>query len=170
MTPVSASAASSRLVSTVTATMMGAAGLDRRAASSCAASRAAAHHGAAPGGVDVHHPRAESSWPTSTALATVLGMSWNLRSRKTRSPRPASSSTIRGPCAGEELFADLEAADASTQLVGERVRLRRGIDIERDQELVHIAFLTDVPTRSPRRVKLWRRHVVADAVEPASAR
>jgi hypothetical protein len=35
----------------------------------------------------------------ATAPATVLGMSWNLRSRNISKPRPASFSTARGPSA-----------------------------------------------------------------------
>ncbi len=40
-----------------------------------------------------------SSAAAATAPATVLGMSWNLRSRNISKPRPASFSTARGPSA-----------------------------------------------------------------------
>ena len=37
--------------------------------------------------------------PDFTALATVLGMSWNLRSRKTLFPNPFTAFTTSGPSA-----------------------------------------------------------------------
>ncbi len=44
----------------------------------------------------IHAPVATAD---ATAPATVLGMSWNLRSRKTLSPRSASVRTMPGPSA-----------------------------------------------------------------------
>ena len=44
----------------------------------------------------IHTP---SEVAAATALATVFGMSWNLRSRKTRSPLAASVRTMTGPSA-----------------------------------------------------------------------
>ena len=70
----------------------------------------------------IHTP---SRVAAATAPATVFGMSWNFRSRKTRSPRAASSSTIAGPSAGEQPAADLEAADGAAQPVGQRAAPRR---------------------------------------------
>ncbi len=42
----------------------------------------------------IHTP---SDVAADTAVATVFGMSWNFRSRKTRSPRATSVRTMSGP-------------------------------------------------------------------------
>ena len=68
-----------------------------------------------------------------TAPATVLGMSWNFRSRKTRSPRPASSSTIAGPALVKSCLPILKPPTAAAKLIGQHVRRGGGIDIERDK-------------------------------------
>jgi hypothetical protein len=55
------------------------------------------------------HPHAQRV-AERTAPATVFGMSWNFRSRNTRSPRGRARGRWRGP-RREQLAADLEAAD-----------------------------------------------------------
>ena len=72
------------LVSTVTAMTSGA-GAPLRAAVSCAASRAACIIRVPPDActLTIHTP---SDAAAATAVATVFGMSWNFRSRNTRSP------------------------------------------------------------------------------------
>ena len=89
--------------------------VERRAASSSAASRAARIMSQSAGGVHVHHPDAEPRRGARPRPATVFGMSWNFRSRKTRSPRATSSSTNAGPVAREQPAADLESADRAAQ-------------------------------------------------------
>ena len=110
----------------------------------------------------------------ATAPATVFGMSWNFRSRKTRSPRADELLDDRRPVAGEQPAADLEAADGAAQRVGERARLVGGVDVERDEELIHSLSLrravSTVPTRSATRVDLVALHVVARCRRAASAR
>ena len=106
----------------------------------------------------------------ATAPATVFGMSWNFRSRKTRSPRATSCSTNARAVAREQPAADLEAADRAAQRVGQRAgfgrrcrrRARRGAD---PFAVLRCAACRAVPTRSAMRVDLVALHVVADAVE-----
>ena len=75
--------------------------------------------------------------------------------------------------AREQPAADLEAADDAAQPVGERARLGGRVDVERDEELIHVASL--LVRRSRVRIDgadeigdardLVALHVVADAVE-----
>ena len=91
------SAPRSRLVSTVTASAIG-----RRTPSSFAAA-------AAPSAAAAIMARPPEAWTLNmstprraasrAAPATVLGMSWNLRSRKTSAPRLWTLSTAAGPAA-----------------------------------------------------------------------
>ncbi len=85
------------LVSTVTAITRGR-GLSSAAAAFRADSAAAVIMALPPDActLTIHAPVATAA---CTAPATVLGMSWNFRSRKTRSPLLVSSRTIAGPAA-----------------------------------------------------------------------
>ena len=107
----------------------------------------------------IHAPVATAD---ATAPATVLGMSWNLRSRKTLSPRSASVRTIARAFRGEQLLADLEPADGAAQLVGQRQRPLGGGHVERDQDRVHAwaaarRLVSTAPTSSWSRAIWWRR-------------
>src|SRR5262245_41991119 len=91
------SAARSRLVSTVTARTSG-----RRTASSFAAdaaASAAAFIMARPPEACTLNMNTPSRVASRAAPATVLGMSWNFRSRKTSAPRFRTTSTAAGPAA-----------------------------------------------------------------------
>src|SRR6185295_17652473 len=94
-TPISPIDSSDRLVSIVTAMTSG---RERPAfdASASAASRAAFIIAWPPDACTftIHTP---SRVAAATAPATVLGMSWNFRSRNTRSPRATRLSTMDGP-------------------------------------------------------------------------
>ena len=104
-----------------------------------------------------------------TAPATVFGMSWYLRSRKTRSPRAASSRTSVGPFRREQLLADLESADMAAHGVRRRQRLRGRVHVERDQNRVHACEWAGEVSMRPDQVGDPRDavpgHVVGDAVE-----
>ena len=63
--------------------------------------------------VDVDAARRRAGRRSLTAPATVFGMSWNLRSRKTFSPARDQLAHEVGPGGGEELAADLEHADVA---------------------------------------------------------
>src|SRR5881296_2118834 len=97
-TPTSCwSARRSRLVSTVTPRTSG-----RGTAKSCAAlvaASAAARIIATPPLAWTSSMRMPRRVASRTAPATVFGMSWNLRSRKTRTPRLRAISTAAGPAA-----------------------------------------------------------------------
>src|SRR5262245_54323309 len=89
------SAARSRLVSTVTARTSG-----RRTPSVCAASAApcaAARIMARPPEAWTLNMKVPSRTASRAAPSTVLGMSWNLRSRNTSPPRLRTASTADGP-------------------------------------------------------------------------
>ena len=83
------------LVSTVTAMTRGGVRPSFDAVS-CAASRAACIMRDPPDActLSIQTP---SEAAAAVACATVLGMSWNFRSRKTRSPRDVKARTIEGP-------------------------------------------------------------------------
>ena len=126
----------------------------RSAAVSCAAARAARIIAVPPLAwtFTIHTP---SSVAAATAVATVFGMSWNFRSRNTRSPRSVERPDDRRAFGGEQPAADLEAADRSTQRVGEPQRLGARLDVERHQDLVYVlshafsrALVSTVPTTS----------------------
>ena len=56
--------------------------------------------------------RRRAAPPPRRHCATVFGMSWNLRSRKTLKPRSTIRRTGSGPAVDEELLADLQRAFA----------------------------------------------------------
>jgi hypothetical protein len=91
--PISRRVAWSKLVKTVTASSFG------RSFRSPAASRAAFITAVPPDAWSVSRRTCGSFTAPETALATVLGMSWNFRSRKIWTPASASLSTARGPSA-----------------------------------------------------------------------
>ena len=78
----------------------------------------------------LHHLRPPEAWTltihtpsdvaAATALATVFGMSWNFRSRNTRSPWSDQRPNDRRSFGGEEPAADLEPAGDPAQRVRER--------------------------------------------------
>ncbi len=68
----------------------------------------------------------------ATAVATVLGMSWNFRSRKTRPPLRDSVRTISGPSVVKRRLPTLNPPTTSRKLVGQRERRRAVLDIERN--------------------------------------
>ena len=86
--PIASSAAASRLVRTVIARMR--VGVPRAAS-------AAASIMARPPAAWMVSSETPSPAAAATAPATVLGMSWNLRSRNTRWPSATSSRTTAGP-------------------------------------------------------------------------
>ena len=112
------------------------AGRPLRAAASAAASRAACIIFRPPEActLTIHTP---SDVAAATAPATVFGMSWNFRSRNTRSPRPASSADDRRSFGGEEAAADLESAGDAAQSIRERQSICGAVHIEGNQELIH---------------------------------
>ena len=122
--PTPASAASSRLVSTVTAMTSGGGRRPRgplhRPRPPCAARIIAA-----PPDAWTFTIQTPSRVAAATAPATVFGMSWNFRSRNTRSPRADQLLDEGGPVAREEAAADLEAADHAAQPVREGDAPRR---------------------------------------------
>ena len=156
-TPVSDKASAFMLVSTVTA-------MTQRCRPSLAARRCAAPRPRPPASSS-RRPRHARSPSTRRATSPprprrrrYSGMSWNFRSRKTRSPLAASVRDDRRPFGGEQLVADLEAADAAAQRVGELQRLAAGRHVERDQELIHACSSLDGieragQLRSPRRAR-----------------
>ena len=69
----------------------------------------------------------------ATAPATVLGMSWNFRSRKTFA-LSRDFRDERGPLRDEGLEADLEPADLRAEAARRREDLRPRREVERDAE------------------------------------
>ena len=119
--------------------MTSGAGRDRRAASSSAAARAARIIARPPDAwtLTIQTP---SRVAAATAPATVFGMSWNFRSRNTRSPRERELLDERRSLAGEQAAADLEAADGAAQPIGQRARLGDRVHVQSDEKLFHVCL------------------------------
>ena len=163
----------SKLVSTVMAMTSGG-GTPALAALAWAASRAAFIM-ATPPLAWTSNIQAPSLAASAAAPATVFGMSWYFRSRNTRWPRLGEPPDDVGPGRGEQLAADLDGAHRAAQLVGERERLRRAVDVQRDDDGIaggHRSTLcsgrarqrpnSSVPTRSADARDPVARHVVVD--------
>ena len=131
--PVSRRSASARLVSTVTAISsgFGAPPLRRGARRP---RRAPPRASRAPPAACTFSIQTPSRVAAAQACATVFGMSWNLRSRKTRKPRATIQRTGSGPGDDEHLLADLERAGRGIEAVGERQRVHRIGEVERDDD------------------------------------
>ena len=172
--PISASAASSMLVSTVTPITSGR-GRPSFAAAASPASAAARIIALPPEQctLTIHAPVATAD---VTAPATVLGMSWNFRSRNTRSPRSASARTIAGPSAVNSCLPILKPPTAPRSCVGQREgagpptrhRARRG-----SGSCVRLGRRWPCrrrPTRFGEPGDAVPRHVVVEAVEQLRSR
>jgi hypothetical protein len=86
------------------------------------------------------------SWPALlTAPATVFGMSWNLRSRKTFSPARDHLAHEVGTGGGEDLAADLEHPDVAGQPVHHGPRRHGVLHVESDDETVARASILPAP-------------------------
>ena len=120
------------LVRTVTARSWGALGTEE------AASAAASSMAGPPAAWTVRNstPRAATE---RTAPATVLGMSWSLRSRKTETVAAAEFADDGGAFGDVELEADFEPAAETLELVGEGESGQSTGDVEGDDEAgVHL--------------------------------
>jgi hypothetical protein len=104
--PISRKVASLKLVKTVTASSFG------RSFRSPAASRAACITAVPPDAWSVSRRTCGSFNAPETAFATVLGISWNFRSRKIWAPASASFSTARGPSAVKSWLPTLNSPTA----------------------------------------------------------
>jgi hypothetical protein len=96
-----------------------------------------------------------SSAAAATAPATVLGMSWNLRSRNISKPEPASLSTARGPSAVKSWSPTLKRPAAPRS---RRARAQAGPRRSTSRATISC----DVPTRDVRAPQAapagpWRR-------------
>ena len=150
--PISRKSASARLVSTVTPISSGGV-LPRSDAALSTASRAARSIARPPLACtfSIHTP---SRTAAAHAFATVLGMSWNLRSRNTLNPRSASQRTGSGPaltnsslptfsahCCGSRRSAN---ASAAIGLAKSSATITRGL-------VAVIAVSTNTHKEAPRR-------------------
>ena len=127
----SASAFASIDVSSVTATRRGRPGLP------ASALRAASSIARPPDACTFRSDAPERAGGGDRA-ATVLGMSWNFRSRNTFA-LCATSATSAGPLRDEGLEADLEPADLRAEAARRREDLRPVRKVERDAELLGAA-------------------------------
>ena len=86
--------------------------------------------------------RTPSAAAERTAPATVLGMSWNFRSRKTEWPRATSRSTTAGSGGGKQLQPHLEPLACAFQPVHEFCGGGGVGNVERDdQPLARLVYL-----------------------------
>ena len=74
----------------------------------------------------------------STACATVLGISWNLRSRNTRAPRVAETAYQCRALEREQAAADFEPAGDAVERRRQLQGACAGVDVERDEKLIHV--------------------------------
>ena len=107
----------------------------------------------------IHAPVATAE---ATAPATVLGMSWNLRSRNTLSPRSASVRTIAGPSAVNSCLPILKPPTAPRSWSASASARSAVGHVERDEDRVHAwaaarRLVSTAPTRSWSRAIRWRR-------------
>ena len=105
-----------------------------------------AHHRRAAGRVDVDHPDAEPRGRGDRAGDGVRDVV-ELQVEEHAIAAADQLFDERRAVAGEQPAADLEAADRAAQRVGERARLVGGVDVERDEELIHHAVLPCAPSR-----------------------
>ena len=150
--------------------MTSGAGRESRAASASAASRAALIIARPPDActLTIHTP---SRVAAATAPATVLGMSWNFRSRKTRSPRAASSSTNDGPWLVNSRLPILNPPTTPRSSSASARARSDGVDVERHEQLIHVRSTPSPLLPFDRADQIgdardpMTLHVVADAVE-----
>ena len=70
------------------------------------------------------------------APATVFGMSWNLRSRKTSAPALLDASTAAGPAAVKSWEPILKRVTWPCEASSEPLGVGQGVDVERDDQAV----------------------------------
>ena len=151
------SVTSSMLVSTVMAMTSGAA-TPRRAASLAAASFAAFIIAAPPAActLTIQTPRRVAA---ATAPATVFGMSWNFRSRNTRSPRATRVSTNAGPRLVNRRLPILKPPTMPRRRSARRDGVFDRVHVERDEQFFHVLTFA---------VSAWRpRHDRAHQIDDA---